>query len=790
MSDTMDRQLLQDAFAAQQRGAWAEAEQLWRAVRAQAPVRADGHLGLGAALRAQGRYSGAAGVCAVPGAALRAQGRYAEAAEVLGRATALFPDNAAIHTEHAWSVSLQGEPRAVVALWQDVQARFPARPGIMSGLSQAYRRAGQFDAAETLLADGLAQFPGHPGLITEYAGVAEQRGAVADAVQRWRDALARLPASREAVLGLGRALASAGRFDEADAVLQDALARFPADAQVLCGHALVAERRGDTAEAIRRWTRARTQLPRHRDPIIHLGQNLRRAGRFDEAEAVLAAAPDSVAGSWDLLVEWASVAQYRGDQAEAIRRWEQARQAFPDRPAVHLWLGTALWMANRPEEAEQVVAPAVARFAQRADLLALHARLAHSRHELDEALLRWRRVAALVPDSDEAAQYIGELLIDLGRTAEAEAWLADAVARFPGSVGVAERHALIPYQQSNWAEVLVRWQRIAAHHPNHPVVLSGLAEMHMELHQHDAAAVVLADLLRIDPGHVRGMTLQGSLETIRGDWQGAVRRLTAARRLAPKDTHVLAALTVARMAGMGEVPDAGAAPPEEEAATARAAAEGEQPWQALMLGFESLGDNCEFGLVQRHFGAEPIGLLRWAAIWVWELLDGLTDGFERLGDVDDFVLDVSTQYYASRSVAYRMPISTYLPLGSADPVALIPKIRRRLLFLRRKLLEDLASGEKIFVYKSMDDLSDADALALHGALQRYGRNRFLGVRRADADNPPGTVRCLAPGLAIGHIARFGNEGGGWDIDWDNWLAVCRAAAEVLVAGVSDGVADG
>ena len=36
------------------------------------------------------------------------------------------------------------------------------------------------------------------------------------------------------------------------------------------------------------------------------------------------------------------------------------------------------------------------------------------------------------------------------------------------------------------------------------------------------------------------------------------------------------------------------------------------PLNEMLLEFESLGDNCEFGLVQRHFGAEPISLLRFA----------------------------------------------------------------------------------------------------------------------------------------------------------------------------------
>ena len=32
----------------------------------------------------------------------------------------------------------------------------------------------------------------------------------------------------------------------------------------------------------------------------------------------------------------------------------------------------------------------------------------------------------------------------------------------------------------------------------------------------------------------------------------------------------------------------------------------------LVLQFESIGDNCELGLVQRRAGSEPLGLLRFA----------------------------------------------------------------------------------------------------------------------------------------------------------------------------------
>ena len=36
----------------------------------------------------------------------------------------------------------------------------------------------------------------------------------------------------------------------------------------------------------------------------------------------------------------------------------------------------------------------------------------------------------------------------------------------------------------------------------------------------------------------------------------------------------------------------------------------------LVFAFESIGDNCELGMLQRHVGIEPLGLLRFAGAQV------------------------------------------------------------------------------------------------------------------------------------------------------------------------------
>ena len=55
----------------------------------------------------------------------------------------------------------------------------------------------------------------------------------------------------------------------------------------------------------------------------------------------------------------------------------------------------------------------------------------------------------------------------------------------------------------------------------------------------------------------------------------------------------------------------------------------------LMLSFESLGERCDFGAVQRKFGAEPLGLLRFAYSKYDALIAALEDRLAAIGGVED-----------------------------------------------------------------------------------------------------------------------------------------------------------
>ena len=215
------------------------------------------------------------------------------------------------------------------------------------------------------------------------------------------------------------------------------------------------------------------------------------------------------------------------------------------------------------------------------------------------------------------------------------------------------------------------------------------------------------------------------------------------------------------------------------------------PALQFMLGFESLGDNCEFGLVQRRCGAEPLGLLRFSNIELGPLLRGLAAEFEGLEVREDLMLTFSEaerREYVLHHSRYALSFHTFQYENEIDAAELMGKQSARLRLLRRKFLEDLREGEKIFVYKRNEALSEQDVLPLHVALNRFAPNTLLFVTPADAAHPPGTVERLMPGLLRGSIDRFAPPENAHDLSLECWLAVCvnayRLARETAAVPVS------
>ena len=208
--------------------------------------------------------------------------------------------------------------------------------------------------------------------------------------------------------------------------------------------------------------------------------------------------------------------------------------------------------------------------------------------------------------------------------------------------------------------------------------------------------------------------------------------------------------------------------------------------RALLASFQSLGDDCEFGLVQRRYGAEHLALLRGVTLAPETLLALLHARLEGLGD------PAHTEIYTApwgelmaHDQRYGIRMHSFVQAAGVDQARFKLNHCRRMDFLRTKMLEELALGEKLFVFNGGAAMTDDVAAALQEALRRYGPARLLAVGLAGAE-PSGTVRVRSGGLLRGSLARRGKTstpgGHRWDIDFAAWVRLCGTARLLAALG--------
>ncbi len=254
----------------------------------------------------------------------------------------------------------------------------------------------------------------------------------------------------------------------------------------------------------------------------------------------------------------------------------------------------------------------------------------------------------------------------------------------------------------------------------------------------------------------------------------------------------------------------------DELRAAVAAETGQKPAD-LMRGFESLGDNCAFGLSQRKAGAEILGLLRFANTPLRALLTGLADGFKAATIAADIDLSL---HHEGNPREYMLGIKRYgirwhtlvhENEAEADTVAREQKIK--LGFLRRKFLDGLRSFRKIYTLVRSEPrklsvvmpgygaprigtgnrglipmwdpplsyeilpppLRVAEAQAVLLELNRVGPNTLLYFVPCTRGRPSGMVELLAPGLMRGYMSSFVITPTGEDSNDLDWVRVAANA---------------
>ena len=368
-----------------------------------------------------------------------------------------------------------------------------------------------------------------------------------------------------------------------------------------------------------------------------------------------------------------------------------------------------------------------------------------------------------------------------GRPAEAEAVLVELVRIFPHHFESVCAFAWRATRRGDWPLALSRWEAVRREFSDRPEghVEVGVAQWH--LNQLAEAEQTLKAAIARFPGEARAYAFYAMTPVRRRDWVEATSRWEVALRKFPDDPTVREGYAAATH-GMWMDCDDSDISHKANQTSAMPATHALSDAQ-LMLRFESLGFNCDFGMAQRHYGSEPLGLLRFSHAPLESLIPALDARFEGVGSADTTELKLVEKDgdYWLTDTRYKLSMHTnvypnQLDIGEAHR-KLLNKHCRRLEYLKNKLLCDLDNQEKILVYHHYERLTDFDIFALFSALRKYGPNVLLCVRPSDKERPTGTVEVLQPGLMVGYIVQpiFPDIG---SLPYESWLRVCRGAGEI------------
>ncbi len=194
----------------------------------------------------------------------------------------------------------------------------------------------------------------------------------------------------------------------------------------------------------------------------------------------------------------------------------------------------------------------------------------------------------------------------------------------------------------------------------------------------------------------------------------------------------------------------------------------------LLQMFESLGENCDLGVVQRAVGLEPFGLFRFAACDARCLAALLRARFHPLCEPEDLWLDEGPRrefWVKSRNFSFESHTNRYADRDRAEVARAgeIEKFRH----LKAHLLRELARGKKLFVFKGNSDLATMREVAGH--LRTYGPNWLLWINVADQAHPAASVVRDSEGLILGFVSHFGTYDDAPILPVEEWVSVCAKA---------------
>jgi tetratricopeptide (TPR) repeat protein len=731
-------------FAVERRD-WPEAQRRWAEVRVQFPQNPHCYT-LGAHAFVEG-------------------GNIAAAEELLEQALQACPH--ASEVCFAWAeiaMRRQDWPQAIER-WAIMREQFPhLADGYHQGAA-ALRSERRYAEAEAVLCDATERFPDHDSLAFEFARNALDLGNWPEARRRSEAFRTRLPGHPFGYISGAQALQELGDTAAAETLLDQAVQTLPADENVLRAWGEMAMRSRDWDTAIERWAMMRDRLPGHIYGYRRCVAALREAQRDAEAEALLQDTTERFPDDLEAALDFARIAHSQYRWSEATARWAQVQARFPNHPAGFGGAALSAREAGRRDEEDRILYAMLEQFPDDFGVASEFAVHAIRASDWPESLRRWELVKLRFPTQPSCDSFLAMALRNMGREDEAATTLTEAMERFPGDLHLLFEAARLARHNRDWAQALDRWNAVRQARPDVYDSFINTALALRELKRFDEADTVLKQAMERFPTDPLAFFDYGMVALSRNDPASAFTRLQDALQKFPNDTNIRNHMLIARERLTELGPDAlGVINGRldlsvDDKLASIAPGLSKDVLRSIFFQFESLGGigvGCEFGTVQRAFGADPLGLLRWSATFPDQLAEALETRFEGVGLPENINLTISDRGdYWIQEKRFGTSMHTFVNASDASSEQMMQQTSRRLQFLKSKLISDLEAGEKIFLYKfNWHPLADEEISRLHRAIRSYGDGFLLFVQYANEVHSTETVELRAPGLMIGYLDRF------------------------------------
>ncbi len=574
----------------------------------------------------------------------------------------------------------------------------------------------------------------------------------------------------ESVIRTGNALMHARRYGEADDILKAGSRSHARDTRLARALALNATMAGWITEAETRWRRA-SELDPTAGNLVDYSAALRRGGHASKAEDIIGPHAVAEASPANLAVEYGWTAADQGSWEIAVERWQAGLARHPNSRQLRTALAAGLHRLKRIDAAEQLLEEGLRLQPDVAEYEIELARLATWTNRLELALERWSALYRRYADREDVAFFFGSTLRNLGRKDEASSVLEAASKRFPNNPRIIRELEYIAEPPPERAAAT--WRGVVDLHPHNSTALWRLGAALRRSGKRDEAERLLEAASAKFPNDARIIAEQAGIAADRQHWDEARLRWEKAVALSPASAPYKLELGYVKL---NQLADREAGPREErreERLTADAS-----PGD-LLRHFESLGVACEFGLVQRHFGIEPLGLLRFTAIGAPQLIDGLQTRFDGLGSAETTYVTMANEEYITQDRRYGLFSHTFINKHAMEPEELLRRHSKRIQRVRDMFFEDLEQAARICVRLAPGKPSEEEARRILTALRALGDNRLLYVQFCPDPELAGQVMQIDEHLVLAYLDRKDSKDDHWSNSIDTWVAICRKAFLLL-----------